>query len=160
MQWNHNKLLCLTNVCDAFILQRLHFYLQYFYIIFIYFNIWSLKGWYLFEWGAYLRGGGRRGGLIWAFRVISALGLCILSNALMSWLLFLLPNVIVSGILFCRSEFLRIQQFSRGILRFNFWSRDSFSCCRKDNRFLLLYSTGLKSMVPPQAIRSLFTPVA
>ena len=124
------------------------------------FNIWSLKGWYLFEWGAYLRGGGRRGGLIWAFRVISALGLCILSNALMSWLLFLLPNFIVSGILFCRSEFLRIQQFSRGILRFNFWSRDSFSCCRKDNRFLLLYSTGLKSMVPPQAIRSLFTPVA
>ena len=130
-----------------------------FILFFSYFNIWSLKGWYLFEWGAYLRGGGRRGGLIWAIRVISALGLCILSNALMSWLLFLLPNFIVSGILFCRSEFLRIQQFSRGILRFNFWSRDSFSCSREDNGFLLLYSTGLKSMVPPQAILDHYLPL-
>ena len=130
-----------------------------FILFFSYFNIWSLKGWYLFEWGAYLRGGGWRGGLIWAFRVISALGLCILSNALMSWLLFLLPNFIVSGILFCRSEFLRIQQFSRGILRFNFWSRDSFSCSREDNGFLLLYSTGLKSMVPPQAILDHYLPL-
>ena len=130
-----------------------------FILFFSYFNIWSLKGWYLFEWSAYLRGEGWRGGLIWAFRVISALGLCILSNALMSWLLFLLPNFIVSGILFCRSEFLRIQQFSRGILRFNFWSRDSFSCSREDNGFLLLYSTGLKSMVPPQAILDHYLPL-
>ena len=58
----------------------------------------------LFE--GWIRGWG--GGLIWAFRIISALGLCILSNALMSWLLFSLPNFIVSGIPFCRSEFLRL----------------------------------------------------
>ena len=41
-------------------------------------------------------------------RVIRSLGLCTLSNALMSWLLFLLPNCLVSGIPFCRSKFLRL----------------------------------------------------
>ena len=79
----------------------------------------------------------------------------------MYWLLFLLPNFIISGIPFCHSELLiETQQFSRGIWELIFLSRDFFKCCWKPFWFMIFFSAGFKSGVPPGAIRSLLHPEA